>query len=71
MGKVTEILHEIRSMDDIILFDRFDHLTRAQAIREYLDSKPERALNMELSLSREEILRRMADRDCKIVKLES
>ena len=71
MGTVTETLHKIREMDDISLLERFNHLTRAQALKEYLDSQPERKLDIEIRLAREEILKRMADRESQIGRLSS
>lgn len=60
MGKVTEILEKIRKMGNGELFDRFKHLARAQALREYLNSKNDPSLTIEVNLSGEEILKRMA-----------
>ena len=71
MGTVTETLHKIRKMDDISLLERFNHLTRVQALKEYLDSQPEKKLNIEIRLAREEILKRMADRESQIGRLVS
>lgn len=63
MGTVVETLHKVQNMDDITLLERFNHVTRAQAIREYLDKQEDHALNIQVRLAREEILKRMADRD--------
>ena len=71
MGTVTETLHKIRKMDDISLLERSNHLTRVQALKEYLDSQPEKKLNIEIRLAREEILKRMADRESQIGRLAS
>ena len=63
MGKVIEILHVIRGMSDLELFNRFDHITCAKAIRDYLGEREDKKLTLEVHLAREEILKRMAERD--------
>lgn len=63
MEAVTEILHKIRKMDDVSLLERFNHLTRVQAIKEYLADKIDNKLNVEVRLSREEVLKRMSERE--------
>ena len=63
MGTIIELSHKIKNMDDDSLLERFNHLTRAQAIKEYLATEPEKKLDVEIYLAREEILKRMADRE--------
>lgn len=71
MGTIIELVHKVRNMDDSSLLERFNHLTRAQAIREYLAMGPEKKLDIEINLAREEILKRMADRESRIAPLVS
>lgn len=60
MGKVTDMLVKIRAMTAQQLFDRHMHIVRAQAVREYIASKEDKDLTLEVRLTGEEIVRRMA-----------
>lgn len=60
MGKITKILEKIRGMKTQELFDRHKQIVRAQAVREYIGSKKILALSIEVNLTGEEIVRRMA-----------
>ena len=60
MGKVTDILHRIQAMDDLDLFERFNHITRAQAIREYTLMCNDKMLDVEVRLAGEEVIKRMS-----------
>lgn len=62
MGKVITILAKVRAMNSNELFERFNHITRAQAIREYLAAKEDIDLRLEVRLAGEEIVKRMAFR---------
>lgn len=70
MGKLVDMLHKIRELNDVDLFNRFKHIVRAQAVREYLASKEDKNLSLEVKLSGEEILKRMADRDSHPIKIK-
>lgn len=63
MGKVTELIEKIKDMNDIKLFNRFKHLVRAQAVREYLATKEDLNLKIEVDLIGDEIKFRMAERN--------
>ena len=69
MGALIELLHKIQQMDDVALFERFEHITRAQAIREYMDAKKDVCLDSEVRLAREEILKRMTVRESHGIKI--
>jgi hypothetical protein len=59
MGKVTKMLEKIRGMSHSELFARFKHIARAQAVREYLATKEDPDLTIEVNLTGEEIVNRM------------
>lgn len=69
MGKLIIMLKKIRDMNDNDLFERFIHIVRAQAVREYLGTKEDKTLKLEITLSKEEIYKRMAIRDTKVIKI--
>lgn len=69
MGKLIKVLHKIREMDDTDLLNRFQHIVRAQAVKEYLGTQEDKALSLEVRLAAEEISKRMAARDLHIVKI--
>ena len=60
MGKVTKLIKKIRESSHIELFNRFKHIVRAQAVREYLNMKEDLELTIEINLSGEEMINRMA-----------
>jgi len=60
MGKVIKILEKIREMTHRELFERFKHINRAQAIREYLAAPKDRNLTIEVNLCGDEIIKRMS-----------
>lgn len=59
MGKVTKMVGKIREMNNSDLLDRFKHVVRAQAVREYIAAKEDLALTLEVNLESEEIYKRM------------
>ena len=60
MGKVIKLLEKIREMKNVDLFNRYKHIVRAQAVREYLGTKEDISLTVEVNLTGDEILGRMA-----------
>jgi len=60
MGKVIEILRKIRDMKHVQLIERFKHVVRAQAIREYIGVREDLNLTLEVNLIGEEIIHRMS-----------
>lgn len=60
MGKITKLIEKIREMTTQQLFDRHKHIVRAQAVREYIGAKEDMDLTIEVNLTGEEIVRRMA-----------
>ena len=60
MGKITKMLKEVREMDNEKLFSRFKHIVRAQAVRDYLGTKEDINLTLEVKYAGEEILQRMS-----------
>lgn len=59
MGAVTKVLHLLQKMSDIDLLNRYTHIIMAQAVREYLGSKEDRNLTIEIRLAHDEIVKRM------------
>lgn len=59
MGKVLRKIEEIRSKPTYELLKRFMHIVGAKAIREYLASKPDQQLNVEVRLTEEELMQRI------------
>jgi len=59
MGKVTKMLEKIKDTDHLKLFERFKHIISAKAIREYIGTKEDKILSLEVNLTGEEIIRRM------------
>ena len=57
---VTKIIKKIRSLSSTALLKRYKQVYRAQSIRDYLSTKPEKHLNVELNLIEEEIEKRMS-----------
>lgn len=60
MGKVIKITEKVREMTALELLNRFKHIVRAQAVREYLGTKEDLDLTVEVNLTGEEILHRMS-----------
>lgn len=60
MGKVIELHKKIQTMGHSELFNRFKHIARAQAVRDYLGTKEDMDLKIEVNLAGEEIVKRMA-----------
>jgi len=60
MGKLVKMLEKIRSMTNMELHERYVHIVKAQALKEYLGAKEDMQLTLEVRLSGEEIMRRMA-----------
>lgn len=60
MGKVTDMVNKLRAMGHTELLDRFRHVASALAIRDYIAAKSDLLLSMEVKLSAEEIIHRMA-----------
>lgn len=58
MGRVITLLKKIRQLNDKDLLDRFVHIVRAQAVREYAAMPREEDLLLEIRLINEEILKR-------------
>lgn len=69
MGKVIQLLDKIRNASDLDLFNRFNHITRVQAVRDYLGTKEDKGLTVEVRLYAEEIVNRMALRNAKVIKI--
>lgn len=59
-GAVCQLANKIKDMSNRELFDRFNHITRAQAIREYLATKEDLILKIEVNLAGQEIYERMS-----------
>lgn len=68
MGKVLKKISEIRAMPTYELLKRFVHIVGAKAIREYLASRPDQQLNVEVRLTEEELIRRIPSQPTKKVK---
>jgi hypothetical protein len=62
MGKVIELLDKIKEMKHAELLNRYKQIVRAQAVREYLGTKEDIDLTIEVNLSGEEIVRRMSQK---------
>lgn len=60
MGRVLQIVKELRAMGHTELVSRFRQIARAQAIREYLAAKEDKKLTIEVNLAAEEIVNRMS-----------
>lgn len=60
MGRVLQIVRELREMGHTELVNRFRQITRAQAVREYLAAKEDKNLTIEVNLTTEEIVNRMS-----------
>lgn len=59
MGKVLKKLAKIKQTSTFDLMQRFKHIVGAKALREYLASKTDVNLNIEIRLTEEELLRRI------------
>lgn len=62
MGKVTELIANVRSMSDTELVQRLKHLAGVQALKLYLAAKPDKILDMEIRFCEEEIIRKLSDK---------
>lgn len=62
MGKVIKMLRKIRELDNTKMLARFEHIVAARAIREYMGTKEDVALSLEVKYLEEEILNRMSMR---------
>ena len=60
MGKVIEMVRKLRRMGHAELINRFKHIARAQAVREYLAAKEDKDLSLEVNLASEEVISRMS-----------
>ena len=60
MGKVVKMLEKIQGASHVELLNRFKHIVRAQAVREYLAAKEDLDLKLEVNLTEEEIIKRMS-----------
>lgn len=60
IGRVTELLKNIREKEHHLLTERFKRIIGVKAIKEYLAAKIDTDLNVECNLVEEEILRRMS-----------
>lgn len=59
MGKVTDLIAKIRAEENMPLINRFKQILIAQALRNYLASKPDSDLDIEVRLTEEEIMNRI------------
>lgn len=60
MGRLIDLITKIRALDNTQLLERFKHIVQAQSVRDYLATKEDHALTVEVRLTGEEIINRMS-----------
>lgn len=69
MGKVLKKLSEIRKKPILELMARFKHIVGAKAVREYIASKPDPMLDIEIRLTEEELVSRATAKKRNVIKI--
>jgi hypothetical protein len=59
MGKVLKIIEKVKKMTHLQLLERYEHIVKAEAARDYAGMKKDIELGIEIRITGEEIMKRL------------